>query len=185
MIKSKYFKLLVSVAVLCFALPCVGRAQGKKSKVVFNAPNLAFPWTAFTAKAARDEGSKLGVDVLVQDGQGSSSKQSSDLRNAVNQGVDAIVLTPNDVLQALQQTGAPKGKVMVLGYDAIPEALAKVRSGEMAATVEQLPGQQVKNAMDAVAAHLKEKKPLEPVKLDPILITKDNVNQAERSAELK
>src|SRR5205823_3150317 len=40
---------------------------------------------------------KLGLDVLVQDGQGSSSKQSSDLRNAVNQGVDAIVLTPNDV----------------------------------------------------------------------------------------
>ena len=39
-------------------------------------------------------------------------------------------------LEALNQVGIAKGKVMVLGFDAIPEALAKVRDGEMAATVE-------------------------------------------------
>ena len=58
---------------------------------------MAFPWGAFTAKVAQQEGKKLNVDVLLQDGQGSSSTQSSNLRNAVNQGVDGIVLTPTDV----------------------------------------------------------------------------------------
>ena len=62
--------------------------------------------------------------------------------------------------------------MVVLGYDAIPEGLAKVRDGELAATVEQLPGQQVKNAVDALVAFLRDKKPLETLKLDPILIKK-------------
>jgi inositol transport system substrate-binding protein len=102
---------------------------------------------------------------------------------------DAILASNDDMalgaLQALQQAGIPKGKVVVLGYDAIPEGLAKVRDGELVATVEQLPGQQVKNAVDALVAFLRDKKPLETLKLDPILIKKSNLNQAERISEVE
>lgn len=318
MIQNKHLWIILLTVIAVAVLPTGGLAEGKKLRIVFNPPNMALPWTAFTAHVAEEEGKKLGVDIILQDGQGSSSKQSSDLRNAVNQSFDGIVLTPNDVnalvpavnevvdanipivtvdryvegankpvphygvdnvaggakmakfvidkfpngakiilltgqpgsssaidraqgirdtikavndryqlvadqtanwsraealtitqniltslgdppdailasnddmalgaLQALQQAGIPKGKVVVLGYDAIPEGLAKVRDGELAATVEQLPGQQVKNAVDALVAFLRDKKPLETLKLDPILIEKNNLNQAERISEVE
>ncbi len=38
----------------------------------------------------------LNVELIVEDGQGSSPKQSSDLRSVVSGGVDGIVLDPND-----------------------------------------------------------------------------------------
>ena len=318
MIQNKHLWIILLTVIAVAVLSTNGLAEGKKLRIVFNPPNMAFPWTTFTAHVAEEEGKKLGVDIILQDGQGSSSKQSSDLRNAVNQSFDGIVLTPNDVnalvpvvnevvdanipivtvdryvegadkpvphygvdnvaggakmakfvidkfpngakiilltgqpgsssaidraqgirdtikavgdryqlvadqtanwsraealtitqniltslgdppdailasnddmalgaLQALQQAGVPKGKVVVLGYDAIPEGLAKVRDGELAATVEQLPGQQVKNAVDALVAFLRDKKPLETLKLDPILIKKSNLNQAERINEVE
>ena len=58
---------------------------------------MAFPFFAFMRDEANNEAKKSKVDLIVQDGQGSSPKQSSDLRNAVTQGVDGIVLVPNDV----------------------------------------------------------------------------------------
>ncbi len=36
-------------------------------------------------------------ELAAQDGQDGLSKQSSDLQNAINQGVDGIVIAPNDV----------------------------------------------------------------------------------------
>ena len=102
---------------------------------------------------------------------------------------DAIVSANDDMalgaLEALNLVGIPKGKVMVLGFDALPEALAKVRDGELAATVEQLPAEQVRNAMTAMVDYLRDKKPIEGKKLDPILITKENLDQAERYNEVK
>ena len=56
---------------------------------------MAFPWAAFTVRVARDVGTKLDIDILPQDGQSNSPKQSSDLRNAVNQGVDGVLLAAN------------------------------------------------------------------------------------------
>ena len=279
---------------------------------------MAFPWAAFTAKVAQEEGKKLNVDVLLQDAQGSSATQSSNLRNAINQGVDGIVLAPTDVhalvpavndvisahipivtidryvtgttqpvphfgadnvaggveqakyvvdhfpdgakiilltgepgsspaidratgvhetlkaagdkyrivaeqtanfaraqgftvtqniltalgtppdaiiasnddmalgaVGALAQSGIPKGKVMVVGFDALPDALAKIRDGDLAATVEQLPAEQVETSMKAVVDYVRDKTPLESKTLKPILITKDNLNQAERINEVR
>ena len=279
---------------------------------------MAFPWAAFTAKVAQEEGKKLNVDVLLQDAQGSSATQSSNLRNAINQGVDGIVLAPTDVhalvpavndvikaripivtidryvtgttqpvahfgadnvaggveqakyvvdhfpngakfilltgepgsspaidraagvhetlkaagdkyrivaeqtanfaraqgftvtqniltalgtppdaiiasnddmalgaVGALAQSEIPKGKVLVVGFDALPDALVKVRDGDLAATVEQLPAEQVETSMKAVVDYLRDKTPLESKKLKPILITKANLNQAERFNELR
>ncbi len=39
----------------------------------------------------------MNVELIVEDGQGSSPKQSSDLRSAVTGSVDGTVLDPNDV----------------------------------------------------------------------------------------
>lgn len=303
---------------LSLLLPHPGHADTKKLKIVFSPPNLAFPWAAFTAKVAQEEAKKLNVDVLLQDAQGSSATQSSNLRNAINQGVDGIVLAPTDVhalvpavndvisahipivtidryvtgttqpvahfgadnvaggveqakyvidqfpngakiilltgepgsspaidraagvhetlkaagdkyrivaeqtanfaraqgftvtqniltalgtppeaiiasnddmalgaIGALAQSGIPKGKVLVVGFDALPDALAKIRDGDLAATVEQLPAEQVETSMKAIVDYIRDKTPLESKKLKPILITKDNLNQAERFNEVR
>ncbi|MBV9672615.1 MAG: substrate-binding domain-containing protein [Verrucomicrobia bacterium] len=316
--KMIYPRLLPFVIAFSLTFPLAGHAAPEKLKIVFSVPNMAFPWAAFTTKIAQATGKKLNADVLLQDGQGSSSTQSSDLRNAVNQGVDGIVIAPTDVkalvpavndvirakipivtidryvtgtqqpvphfgadnvaggveqakfvvehfpagakiimltgepgsspaidraagvhqtlkaagdkykivadqtanfaraqgftvtqniltalgnppdaiiasnddmalgaVKALAQAGIPKGKVMVLGFDALPEGLAAVRDGDMAATVEQLPAEQVETSMNAVVDFIRNKKPLESKKLTPVLITKHNLNQAERYNEVK
>jgi inositol transport system substrate-binding protein len=318
MTRTIHSRLLPLAIAFSLALPHLGHAESKKLKIVFTVPNMAFPWAAFTAKIAQETGKKLNAEVLLQDGQGSSSTQSSDLRNAVNQGVDGIVLAPTDVkalvpavndviaakiplvtidryvtgttepvphfgadnvaggveqakyvvehfpagakiilltgepgsspaidraagvhdtlkaagdkyklvadqtanfaraqgftvtqneltalgtppeaiiasnddmalgaVKALAQAGIPKGKVMVVGFDALPEGLAAVRDGDMAATVEQLPGEQVGTSMTALVDFIRDKKPLDSKKLTPVLITKDNLKQAERYNEVK
>jgi inositol transport system substrate-binding protein len=102
---------------------------------------------------------------------------------------DAIIAANDDMALgaagALAQAGIPKGKVMVVGFDALPEGLAKVRDGDLAATVEQLPAEQVETSMKALVDFIRDKTPLASQKLKPVLITKDNLSQAERYSEVK
>ena len=45
--------------------------------------------------------------------------------------------------------------IVIIGFDALPEALAKVRDGELTATIEQFPGKQSAIGVDIVAEFLK------------------------------
>ena len=317
---AKYVRpgLLAGILLAAVIGSVSGHAEVRQLRIAYAAANLAWPFQAFIAHAAQKAGKQAGVDIFLMDGTGSSPKQSSDLRNAVTQGVDGIVLNANDVdaivpavndvieahipivtidgsvrgaakpvphygpdnvaggakmaryvidhfpdgaelvflegqpgtgpaldrargvhetlkkagdkykllvdqpanwaralgrtmtqdiltslgkppdailcanddmalgaVQALQQAGVPNGQVMVIGFDALPEALAAIRDGSMAATVDQLPGEQVKNAIGALVSYLRDKKPLEARKLDPILIDKTNLPQAGRFNEMK
>jgi inositol transport system substrate-binding protein len=103
---------------------------------------------------------------------------------------DVIVCANDDMaLGALEALKARNlvGKVKLIGFDALPEALAQIKAGNMTATIEQLPGGQVSGAMEVLVAFLRDgKKPDEQVKLlTPIAITADNLNQAERLNEVK
>jgi ABC-type sugar transport system substrate-binding protein len=79
------------------------------------------------------------------------------------------------------------GKVKLIGFDALPEALGQIKAGNMTATIEQLPGGQVRGAMEILVAYLRDgKKPDQQLTLlTPIAITSDNLNQAERLNEVK
>ncbi len=103
---------------------------------------------------------------------------------------DVIVCANDDMaLGALEALKARNllGKVKLIGFDALPEALGQIKAGNMTATIEQMPGGQVKGALDTLVSFIREgKKPAEPVKLlTPIAITADNLNQAERLNEVK
>ena len=302
-------------ALLAFSMPT---AEAKTEKLALNVPSMAFPFFAYMRNQAGDEAKKLKVDLVLQDGQSSSPKQSSDLRNAVTQGVDGIVLVPNDVhalvpavneviqadiplvtvdrsvtgtskpvphvgadnvaggraqgewvvkkfpngaqilflrgepgsspaidraqgfyavikpmgdkykvladqtanfhrdqgmtvtqnlltslktppdvivasnddmalgaVKALQQSGLPKGKVAVIGYDALPETLQAIRNGEMTATVEQSPGKQVRTAMEELVGYLRDKTPMQSVSISPFIVDSSNLEKAERIDEAK
>jgi ribose transport system substrate-binding protein/inositol transport system substrate-binding protein len=103
---------------------------------------------------------------------------------------DVIVCANDDMaLGALEALKARNllGKVKLIGFDALPEALGQIKAGNMTATIEQLPGGQVRGAMETLIGFVRDgKKPDQAVTLlTPIAITSDNLNQAERLNEVK
>ena len=103
---------------------------------------------------------------------------------------DVIVCANDDMaLGALEAVKGRnlQGKVKVIGFDALPEALASVRDGGMSATIEQFPGGQSRKAVDVLTDYLKTgKKPEKDlVLLTPIALTKANLDKAERMNEVK
>lgn len=60
-------------------------------------------------------------------------------------------------IEALQSQGVKPGEILVTGFDAVPEALARVRDGWLAVTADQRPGFAVTTAMSQLVANLREK----------------------------
>jgi inositol transport system substrate-binding protein len=103
---------------------------------------------------------------------------------------DVIVAANDDMALGAVEAVKARGladKVKIIGFDALPEALAAVRDGGLAGTVEQFPGGQSRKAMQIMVEHLKDQKAPESdlVLLTPIVITKDNLDKSERLGELK
>jgi inositol transport system substrate-binding protein len=103
---------------------------------------------------------------------------------------DVIVAANDDMaLGALEALKARNllGKVKLIGFDALPEALGQIKAGNQTATIEQMPGGQVRGALQVLVTYLREgKKPEQQVTLlTPIAITSENLNQAERLNEVK
>lgn len=96
-------------------------------------------------------------------------------------GNDDMIFGAIEALKARNITG-----VVTIGFDALPEALVQVRDGSLNATVEQFPGGQSRGAVQALVGFLRDgKTPEKLVLLTPIVITKDNLNEAERIGEMK
>jgi ABC-type sugar transport system substrate-binding protein len=98
-----------------------------------------------------------------------------------------VIVAANDdmalgALQVVQEQGL---EIAIIGFDALPEALASVRDGGLTATIEQLPGGQSREAMRAMVSLLRDGTAPEPLLLlTPIAITADNIDAAERLGEL-
>ena len=125
-----------------------------------------------TAEFARDKGLSVTESILA----------------GLDSPPDVIVAANDDM--ALGALEAVRGlnladKIRILGFDALPEALASVRDGGLAATVEQWPGGQSRKAMEVLVDKLRfGKEPAKVTLLTPIVITKDNLNKAERLGEV-
>ena len=126
-----------------------------------------------TANWSRDQGMSVTENILT----GLSS--SPDVINAANDDM---------ALGAMEAVKARGLNVKILGFDALPEAIAAVRDGFLMATVEQFPGGQSKTALNLLVNDLRSStKPYNRVIfLNPITITSDNYKQnAERIGEVK
>ncbi len=100
-----------------------------------------------------------------------------------------VIVCANDdmALGALEAVRARNLKgIGIYGFDALPEALARVKDGSLAGTVEQFPGEQSRIAMDIAVAFARDGKRPEKslVLLTPIVITKANLSKAERLSEM-
>jgi ABC-type sugar transport system substrate-binding protein len=102
---------------------------------------------------------------------------------------DAIVAANDEMafgaIEAVKAAGLTD--VVVIGYDALPEALQLVQSGELYGTVEQFPGDQSQVALRTLVDFLRSG--AEPAGHDiyiaPKMITQDNIDEAERIGEIQ
>jgi ABC-type sugar transport system substrate-binding protein len=99
-----------------------------------------------------------------------------------------VIVAANDsmALGALQVANEQGLDIDIIGFDALPEALASVRDGGLLATVEQFPGGQSQTALQILVDFLRDGTTPESdlVLLTPITITQDNIEEAERLGEL-
>ncbi|WP_431025191.1 substrate-binding domain-containing protein [Halomonas sp. H5] len=92
-IKNSALATLLATSLLMPAAPLL--AAGEKVAISFQ--TLSIPFFIYMHEQAIEEAEALDIDLFVQDAQASSAKQTSDIENALIQGVEAVILTPNDV----------------------------------------------------------------------------------------
>ncbi|MCO5223667.1 MAG: substrate-binding domain-containing protein, partial [Thermomicrobiales bacterium] len=98
----------------------------------------------------------------------------------------AVVCANDDMAFGVSEVAQSQGlSIPIIGFDSLPEALIAINDGTMAATIEQFPGGQAAQALDILVAFLRDG--AEPAEHDtyltPIIITKDNLAEAERAVE--
>jgi len=101
---------------------------------------------------------------------------------------DVIVAANDDMaLGAIEAVKAAGLDIPVIGFDALPEALASIKGGELSASIEQFPGEQSRTALRLLTDYLRDGKQPENalLLLTPVAITEGNFDQAERLGELK
>ena len=94
-------------------------------------------------------------------------------------GSDLLAIS---VRHKLDQMGAGGTSAEVFGFEADRDGVAAVRSGQLAATVELFFGKQARQALQIVTAAVRSGTvPHDPnIKVQPVLITKSNVGEAEQ-----
>lgn len=154
------------------ASPAIDRNKGLHNVLDKAGPNYKIV-AEQTANFHRDDGLKVTESLLA----GMSAPPQ-----VINAANDDMALGAIEALKARNLKG-----VVIIGFDALPEALGKVRDGELTATIEQFPAKQSAIAVDIMAEYLKSgKKPEQQITLlTPVAITKDNLKEAERLNEVK
>ena len=102
---------------------------------------------------------------------------------------NAIIASNDDMalgaVEGIHEAGLDNAKIKVVGFDATPDALVAVKSGRMGATLEQSPSKQIRTALHQLVDNIRNHTPMKSVAITPVLITADNLNQAERFNEMK
>lgn len=151
------------------ASPAIDRNKGLHESLDPMADKYVFV-AEQTANFAREEGASVTEAIL----------------GGLDSPPDVIVAANDDMALGAMQVVKERGlDVAIIGFDALPEALAAVRDGGLTATIEQMPGGQSQEAMRAVVSFIRDGTQPEPILLlTPIAITKDNLDKAERLGEI-
>ncbi len=151
--------------------PAIDRNKGLHSVLDKHADKFKFVFQQ-TANFARDQALSVTESGLA------GLSQPPEVIVCAN---DDMALGALEAVKARNLTG-----IKIYGFDALPEALARVKDGSLAGTVEQFPGQQSRIAMDIAVAYARDGKEPEKklVLLTPIVITKENLDKAERLSEM-
>ena len=132
-----------------------------------------------------------GYEIVAEQTANFAREEGASVTEAILAGLDSppdVIVAANDdmALGAMQVVGEQGLDVAIIGFDALPEALAAIRDGGLTATIEQTPGEQSATAMRAMVDYLRDgTEPETLVLLDPFAVTQDNLDQAERLGEVE
>ncbi len=155
------------------ASPAIDRNRGLHNVLDAHADRYVFV-AEQTANFARDQGLAVTESILA----------------GLSEPPDVIVAANDDMalgaLEAVTALGL-QDQIAVIGFDALPEALASIRDGGLAGTVEQFPGGQSRRAMQILVEYLRDgTEPESSLELlTPVMITADNLDTAERIGEVQ
>ncbi len=130
--------LLAGAVGLALSIGAPADAAGKHLKILMSLPDMSQPFFVHMMDSAKAEAQKLGdIDFVEADGQGSSPKQTADIEAAITQGVDGIVISPNDVdalAPGIQEAIDAKIPVVTIDrrVDKVPGILAHVGADNVA-----------------------------------------------------
>ena len=150
--------------------PAIDRSAGF-NEIMEQYPDITIK--AQTANFRRDDGMKVMEDFIM----------STPQIDAVFGANDEMIL---GAIQAIEASGKLDVKeVITVGFDALPEALQLIEEETLDATIEQFPGRQASTAFEILVKYLREK--VEPeskvILIEPAVITKDNLYEAEKSIQ--
>ena len=147
--------------------PAIDRSDGLH-EVLAQYPNIEVK--QYTAEFMRDKGMKVMEDVIV-------SVREFDAVFGAN---DEMIL---GAIEAMEAAGLNLGDYILVGFDALEDALKAVDEGRLDATMEQFPGKQASLGFEILVKYIRTgEKPAQAVTLiEPLVITKDNLDQAEKS----
>ena len=144
--------------------------------------------TLETLKAAGDK-YKVLADQTANFKRDQGMTVTQNLLTSIGTPPDVIICSNDDMAlgaeEALSQAGIPKGKVMVIGFDALPEALAKIRRAIRLPPSNRVRVNRFEPPSKIIVDHLRKKSPLHDESIKPFLVDKSNLDQAERIAEAK
>ncbi|MHC4745394.1 MAG: substrate-binding domain-containing protein [Planctomycetota bacterium] len=151
------------------ASPAIDRKKGFEEEISKSDLKIVASQTADFKRA-------MGMSVMENLIQASSDFQ------AVYAANDEMAL---GAAEAIQARGIDPSKVIVVGYDAIPDALNYIKTGRLDATVEQFPGRQARKALRILVDYIKNKKPPEQkeIYITPVAIDINNLDKAERKTQ--
>ena len=88
-------------------------------------------------------------------------------------------------VEAMEASGVDTSKIVLIGYDAIPDALSYIQDGRLNATIEQFPGEQARKGLRYLVDYIRDgkKPPSKEVYITPVAITLDNLDDAEHKVE--
>jgi inositol transport system substrate-binding protein len=116
------------------------------------------------------------------------SVTASILSSISNNPPNAIIASNDDMalgaIEGIHEAGLDNAGIKVVGFDATPDALKQIKAGRMGATLEQSPSKQIRTALHQLV-DIRNHAPMKSVAITPVLITADNLNQAERFNEMK
>lgn len=85
-------------AAATMALSAYTPVQAKDLVFMSSMPTMQFPFFVHMQNAINAEAEAIGgITIVEADGQNQSPKQAADIENAIVQGVDGIIISPNDV----------------------------------------------------------------------------------------
>ncbi|WEY97977.1 substrate-binding domain-containing protein [Bacillus subtilis] len=134
------------------------------------------PFFVSLKKGIEKEAEKRGMKVIIVDAQNDSSKQTSDVEDLIQQGVDALLINPTDssaistAVESANAVGVPVVTIDRSTEQGNKDALASIKNGKLSATVAQQPeliGKLATEAADDILHGKKVQKTISaPLKLE-------------------